>query len=904
MNTLIGRLSLKREKDVVLIRQQTKELAALAGLSLPDQTRLVTAVSEIVRNAGQYAGNANVEFSLFEQDTRQYLQVIVSDQGPGIANIEEILSETYQSRDGMGRGIVGARALSDLFWIDTQPGRGTSVSLSKQIPASSARITADKVGRWSKIINESASAGDLLQQLQEQNKLLVEAFEEKQNYQNELEKQLLRVQDMNRELDDTNKGIMALYAELDESKKELLVKTELLEEQSRQLQEATRNKSEFLANMSHEIRTPMNGVMGMTEILAKSGITSKQQEYVKTIQTACRSLLAVINDILDFSKIEAGKLTLELNEFDPARLVEDIAALLSVQAKTNDLLLLTFVDPDMPLTLRGDPIRLRQILMNLMGNAVKFSEHGSVLLRVALVSIEGQFARVKFSVTDPGIGLTEEEINKLFEPFVQGASSRASRVVGTGLGLCISRRLVELMGGKLAATSVKGHGSTFSFCLDLETCSTPRLKSLSSSNLSGLRVLTVDDDVWAREIMHSYLNSWGLRNCLAADGSQALTMLHAARASDPYDLVIIDLVMPEMNGLQLGKVIREDDSLKSTRLLLVTAFDKPGTGEEAIAMGFDAYLTKPVRQSELLNAITTIINKPATEQFGAPFPETEERTNDVAPENSLQRMELILVAEDHPINQEVALLLLKNLGFEAHMACNGQQVLQKLKLTPYSLILMDCQMPELDGFETTRSIRKLEATSGKHIPIVAMTAHAIEGSRDECVAAGMDDYVSKPIDPEKLESVISKWLPRQSAGIKDAVRNNERGGPVGPALENQEPINLVLLESRAGKEGARRLLALYPEEVPEVTVRMKTAIRQRNSSAAARNAHALKGIFGTLCADYLRALAIEIEDAALAEDWQRTETILVEFDCSLTTLEQTINLILQPCEEDGCQRNA
>lgn len=759
MSISLGQLSVVKEPDIILARQCTKEIASFAGLSVQDQTRLVTAVSEIVRNAFQYAGGARLELGIIEDCDKQYVQVVIRDQGPGIASVEDILQGQYKSATGMGRGILGARRLVDLFSIESQAGAGTSVSLGKAIPSSTGPIvvSADVASHWTERLRK-VSPGNLLQEIQEQNQQLLQTIAEAQNYKEALERQLLNVQQLNDELDQTNTGIMALYKELDESKTELLKKTEMLESQSKQLQDASRHKSEFLAHMSHEIRTPMNGVLGMTEVLLKSGLTEKQHAYAATIQEAGRSLLSVINDVLDFSKIEAGKLSLEVIDFEPVRLVEDIAELLAPQAKQNGLSLLTFVDPEISLILGGDPVRLRQILMNLAGNAIKFSEHGSILIRAVLESKDTQRARIKFSVTDPGTGLTEQEITKLFEPFVQSDSSTSRKYGGTGLGLSISKRLVELMDGTIGVNSVKGHGSTFWFTVPLEIGSPECIKHLSTEDLASSRVLIVDDDAHACEIIHTYLASWGLRYTIAEDAQRALAILRTAAKTDPFQIVIVDLAMPGAEGLQLGKAIREDDYLKNIKLIMITAFDKPGIGEEAIQLGFDAYLTKPMRQSQLLNAITTLAYEAPSGKNKA---ETEQNaeTDAASSQDQLTRMELILVAEDHPVNQQVALLFLKNLGFEAHIADNGLQVLEKMQLTTYSLVFMDCQMPKMDGFEATRRIRKTETLSGSHIPIVAMTANAIEGSREQCLAAGMDDYVSKPISPEQLQTVLKKWLP-------------------------------------------------------------------------------------------------------------------------------------------------
>lgn len=882
MSRPILQFEVREEQDVLLVRRSVKEIALLAGLSVQDQTRLVTAVSEIVRNAFQYAGGGRLEFDILDQDNKQFLRIVIRDSGPGIANVSDILSGNYKSRTGMGRGIVGARKLVDLFSIESSAETGTTVSLSKQLPEGSQRVTTADAAAWTNRLPKS-SVSDLMRELQEQNKQLLQSLGETQTYKLELEQQLQQVHKLNKELETTNKGILALYKDLDESKTELLKKTELLEKQRQQLQEATRHKSEFLANMSHEIRTPMNGVLGMTEILLTSGLTDKQREYASTIREAGKALLSIINDVLDFSKIEAGKLTLEITEFEPARLLEDIAELLASQARQNNLSLLTFIDPEIPSILRGDPVRLRQIIMNFVGNAIKFSENGSILMRSALESQDGRSAKIKFSVTDPGIGMTDEEVSRLFEPFVQSDGTTTRKYGGTGLGLSISKRLVELMGGEIKVTTVKGHGSTFSFTIPILLGNSRPLKHLAPPNLAGLRVLVVDDDPSACEIIHTYLISWGLRNGIATSTKEAFSILTSVAPSDRYDVAIVDLVMPGGDGLQLGKAVRENALLKDTKLILITAFDKPGIGEEAIQLGFDAFLTKPLRQSQLLNAITSVVYESQVE-CSTPSAKAESDTV-LSSSGRLSRSELILVAEDHPVNQEVALLLLKGLGFEAHIAANGVEVLEKLERTSYSLVFMDCQMPILDGFETTRRIRKLEVRSGKHIPIIAMTAHAIEGSREQCIGAGMDDYISKPIDPQRLRQLLDAWLPDSGESPMPDAQNH---------IDTQVlvPIDIAALGERYGKEHTQRLLQIFLDQSTPQLEAIKQSVANTDLQELLKTIHGLKGVSASLFVDKLRQICVAIEDAGREENWNvmpsLVEQLQQEFQATLEYVRQNL----------------
>lgn len=879
----IGQVGVYQERDVILVRQFTREIASLAGLSVQDETRLVTGVSEILRNAFQYAGGARVDIRIIEQDNKQYLQVVICDQGPGIANIEEILGGRYRSKTGMGRGIIGTRKLVDLFSIESGEGQGTSVILGKEIAEGKERITATATDEWAKALGRLATS-DRTQEISEQNKQLLSTLEKTQNYKLELQRQLLQVEQLNKDLEQTNAVLLTLYKEIDESRSELLKKTELLEQQRQQLQDATRHKSEFLATMSHEIRTPMNAVIGMTEIILRSGLTAEQRRYANTIREGARSLLAVINDILDFSKIEAGKLSLEVIDFEPAMLVEDIAELLGPQATKRSLTLLTFIDPEIPLVLRGDPVRLRQILMNFVGNAIKFSEQGSILIRTILESQDSQFARIKFSVDDQGIGMTEQERNRVFEPFVQAESSTSRKYGGTGLGLSISKHLVELMGGTLGINSVKGHGSSFWFTIPLEIGSSKSVKQLAPTSLAGLRVLIVDDDAAVCEIVHTYLISWGLRLSIAKDGKEGLSALRANAKSDPYDFAIIDLVMPGMNGVELGKAIREDDDLKNTKLILATAFEKSGADEEAILLNFDASLTKPIRQTQLLNAIATVVYESQRDKT-KPLNEQNHDVIHASLESPIARPELILVAEDHPINQEVALLLLRGLGFEAHVAENGQQAVEIVKRTSYSLIFMDCQMPEMDGFEATRSIRNLEIQSSKNVPIVAMTADAVEGSREQCLTAGMDDYISKPIDPDVLKVILERWLPAsQQAGASSVPLVTHED-----SFSASTPMDIPSLRKRFDANVAKLLVGMFKTDTPQTLDQIGTAIVQRNFDKVAELAHYLKGASGTVYATKIEKLCSQLETMSNQGDTLGVRTIYEKLQTAFQEAQEYVS---------------
>ncbi len=521
---------------------------------------------------------------------------------------------------------------------------------------------------------------------------------------------------------------------------------------------ANRAKSDFLANMSHEVRTPMNGIIGMTDLLLESRLTNEQREYARTVRSSADALLSVLNDILDFSKIEAGKLDFESIDFDLRLTLEEIVELVSPKADEKSLEFACFIHPSVPQTLKGDPGRIRQVLLNLVSNAIKFTQTGEVIIEVSVGNDSGSRAEIHFAVSDTGIGIPADRIDRLFKSFSQVDSSTTREFGGTGLGLAISKRLVEMMEGRIGVDSTQGKGSTFWFTAVLKKASRVGRKAQVQPlpvELQGKRILAVDDNPTNLKILHAYLTSWQCRPTTAENGVAAIEMLtRAAESGTPYDMAIVDYIMPLMDGEALGNAIKAHALLKKMRLILITSRGIRGDAARARDAGYDAYLTKPIKQSQLFNAIISVFGKAADVE--KPAQETPIITRHSLTETHCAAPRILLV-EDNAVNQKVALIHLRKLGYTADVSSNGREAVDAVNNGNYDLVLMDVQMPEMDGLTATRSIRQAER-NGRRLPIVAMTANAMKGDREKCIEAGMDDYLSKPVNPGKLKEKLDRWL--------------------------------------------------------------------------------------------------------------------------------------------------